>query len=305
MTAFRSMGAALESDNTTGTVPADVRHALLGMFTRAGVLPGSASPLVEGSASGFQYVVHNGTWLTSRGASDGGHLWGNYGDVTLTTGDDSVAIAAPSSGLQRIDIIYALHPSNGENADTTSAPVIAVRRGTAASSPIAPALPAGALELARNTMTSAATSTASSGNTIVQTSAVARPAGSSGAIGRVAVSTALVAADAALTSVITVPSLPWPYMVTVQASGQSGNAASSRNVAWGFDSISASATSSDSDNPVGSYTRVPVAGSQYATVAANAVIVMPANVDCTFRLVYRGDNNGYNHGSLVWRREHL
>ena len=49
--------------------------------------------------------------------------------------------------------------------------------GTAASSPTAPAIPAGAFELARNTMTSAATTTASTGNTITQTAPYTAPRG--------------------------------------------------------------------------------------------------------------------------------
>lgn len=166
MALFRSMGAGLEDDNT-GTEPIDVRKDLAGLFTGAGVLPGSSSPLVVGTA-GFAYQVNAGSWVTSRGASDGVHLWGNDGPVSVSTS------VAPGSGLSRIDIIYALHPANGENGDTTSEPELGVAQGTAASSPVAPTLPTGALELARNTMTSAATTTASAGNTITQTAAVAR-----------------------------------------------------------------------------------------------------------------------------------
>lgn len=163
MTAYRSLGAGLDDDGT-GTEPLDVRKDLAGIFTQAGVLPGSSSPLVQG-LSGFSYQVNAAAWVTSRGASDGYHLWGNDGPVLVATDP------APGGGLSRIDIIYALHPSNGENGDTDSVPVIAVAKGTAASSPVAPTLPTGALELARNTMTSTATSTNSAGNTITQSAA--------------------------------------------------------------------------------------------------------------------------------------
>jgi hypothetical protein len=80
--------------------------------------------------------------------------------------------------LQRIDVIYARHPSNDENSDTTSAPLLAVAKGIGhATSPAVPAIPTGALELARNTMTSAATTTLSSGNTITQTAPLTGPRG--------------------------------------------------------------------------------------------------------------------------------
>ena len=170
MTLFRSIGAALDDDGT-GTEPIDVRKDLAALFTGPGVLPGGSSPLVEGSA-GWAYTVHAGAWVTSRGASDGVHLWGNDGDVSVGTGGVGTTVGvAPGSGLKRIDIIYALHPSNNENADETSAPTVAVASGTAASIAIPPTLPTGALELGRNEMTSAATSTASAGNTISQTTA--------------------------------------------------------------------------------------------------------------------------------------
>ena len=162
MTLFRSEGANYDETAGQGTLPSDVRRGYVGLFSSTGVLPSSDSPLVEG-AGDFTYTVHTGYWVTSRGGSDGFHYWGNVGDLSVATG------VAPAAGLSRIDIIYALHPSNTENADTTSAPKVAVASGTAASNPIPPVLPTGALELGRNEMTSTATSTASSGNTIAQT----------------------------------------------------------------------------------------------------------------------------------------
>lgn len=170
MALFWSPGAAYNTVADEGVNPIDVRKSLAGLVSGAGVLPGSSSPLVQGTAS-FEYQVNAGQWVTSRGASDGVHLWGNDGPVTVATG------VAPGSGLSRIDIIYALHPSYNENGDTTSEPLIGVAQGTAASSPVAPSIPTGALELARNTMTSSATSTESGGNTITQSAARARLAG--------------------------------------------------------------------------------------------------------------------------------
>ena len=171
MALTRSIGA--RKDATRGTTALEVRKGLAGLVTGAGVLPGGSSPLVTGSA-GWQYTVKAAKWVTSRGASDGVHLWGNDGDILVgSSGVGGTVTAAPGAGLSRIDIIYALHPSNGENSDTTSEPTVAVAVGTPGSPGLAPSIPTGALELARNTMTSSATTTASSGNTITQSAAVA------------------------------------------------------------------------------------------------------------------------------------
>lgn len=176
MALFRSIGA--RKDATRGTAAIEVRKDLAGLVTGAGVLPGSTSPLVTGSA-GWAYTVKAARWVTSRGASDGVHLWGNDGDITVgSSGVGGTVTAAPGAGLSRIDIIYAFHPSASENSDTTSAPTVAVAVGTAASTPLAPSIPTGALELARNTMTSSATTTASAGNTITQSAARAYMIGS-------------------------------------------------------------------------------------------------------------------------------
>ncbi len=174
MTAFRSMGAGLEADGT-GTEPIDVRKDLMGLFASTGVLPGADSPLVTGT-TGWSYQVGRCHIVSSRGTSDGYHLWGNDGVVTIPTADDGSSLNAPGSG-SRIDIIYGRHPSNGENNDTTSQPYFAVRKGTANPNPQAPTIPTGAVELGRNTMTSSATSTGSTGNSIEQTARTVRMRG--------------------------------------------------------------------------------------------------------------------------------
>lgn len=169
MTLTRSPGTYRETDNS-GALPRDLRQMLAGMVTGAGVLPGSASPLVQGTAS-FAYQINAGWWATTYGGTDGLHVWGNDGSYTISVDDTGASLAAPGAGTTRIDIIYAMQPSNSENAATDSIPVVAVKKGTAGTPGLAPTIPTGALELARNEMTSAATSTASAGNTITQTSA--------------------------------------------------------------------------------------------------------------------------------------
>lgn len=172
MALFRSKGAF--KDAIRGTAPIEVRKADAWLFAGIGVLPGSASPLVTGTA-GWAYSVGAAGFVTSRGASDGVHLFGNDGTVTVgATGVDSTVPVAPSAGLQRIDIIWVKHPSAGENSDTISEPSFGVASGTAASTALAPTIPTGALEIGRNLMTSSATSTSSVGNSITQSAVTAR-----------------------------------------------------------------------------------------------------------------------------------
>jgi len=151
-----------------GTTPLDTRQSLSALWASAGVVTGGPSPLVTGTA-GFAYSVAGPVpFVTTRGPSDGFQMFTNDGATSVT------CPGAPGSGLQRIDILWVRHPTNAENSDTSSMPIFGVASGTAvSSSPGAPSIPTGALELARNTMTSAATSTASAGNTISQTAAVA------------------------------------------------------------------------------------------------------------------------------------
>lgn len=172
MALTRSIGAAY--DGTLGTTPLDARRALAAMLApaaggaaRPGVFPGAAAVLVAGYATGWNYQIAAGgaDFATTRGAADGAHIFGCSGGELVAT------IAAPgTAGASRIDIVYVLHPSKGENSDSSSTPVFATANGGATTgTPQPPVLPSGALELFRNTITSAATSTLSAGNTPSQT----------------------------------------------------------------------------------------------------------------------------------------
>jgi len=178
MALWRGIGA--RKDAVRGTSPIEVRKALAALFARPGVLPGGANPLLTGDAT-WAYNVGIANFVTSRGASDGDQLYGNDGVALIgATGVGSTVPIAPGAGLSRIDIAWTRHPTNTENADTSSEPLFGVASGVAASSnPVAPVIPAGALEIGRNTMTSAATSTSSVGNTITQSAQVAALVGSS------------------------------------------------------------------------------------------------------------------------------
>lgn len=168
----RSIGSRY--DGAVGATALDTRLTLAallaqggsGLAARPGVLPGAPAVLVTGTAGpGWAYQVAAAPLATSRGVADGAHILTNTGPESVAT------IAAPgTAGTSRIEIIYALQPSKGENSDTSSTPVFGVARGNASTgTPVPPTLPPGALELARNTMAAGATSTASSGNTITQT----------------------------------------------------------------------------------------------------------------------------------------
>ena len=160
-----------------GTSPLDVRKALSGLFASTGVLPGAPSVLVQGTTEFTYSVVGPAQFVTSRGPSDGHQLFANDGAATVVIKNEAgvVQSGAPGSGLSRIDVIWVRHPTNSENGDTSSQPIFGATSGlSASSSPAAPSIPTGALELARNTMTSAAVSTRTvPGNTFAQTAAVA------------------------------------------------------------------------------------------------------------------------------------
>ena len=167
MPLFRSLGA--RKDAVRGTIALEVRQGLAGLLAsaggvaaRPGVFAGAPTLLVTGTA-GWNYSVAAAHFAVSRGASDGVHIFGNDGPTNIATG------AAPGAGTSRIDVVWVRHPSNTENADTNSVPVFGCAQSLASATPITPTIPAGALELARNTVLSTATTTASAGNAIVQT----------------------------------------------------------------------------------------------------------------------------------------
>jgi len=175
MSLFR--GIAARKDATRGTSPIEVRKVLAGLFAstsgigaRSGIIYNGATVVLVAGSAGWVYWINTFHAVASRGSSDGVQVYGNDAPVNIgATGVGSTIPIAPGAGLSRIDIIWTRHPTNLENADTSSEPLFGVASGTAASSaPVAPTIPAGALELGRNLMTSAATSTLSAGNTITQ-----------------------------------------------------------------------------------------------------------------------------------------
>ena len=183
MALFRGKGA--RRDGTVlapgiGTTPIEVRKAESAYWASTGVVPGGPTVLVSGTA-GWAYLVAGPVhFVTSRSASDGHQLYGNDGAVTIgTTGVGSTVPVAPGTGLTRVDILWTRHPTNLENSDTSSAPLFGVASGTPGAPGLPPSIPVGAIEIGRNVMSSSATSTASAGNTITQTTGVAAMRGPS------------------------------------------------------------------------------------------------------------------------------
>lgn len=174
MALFRGIGA--RKDAVRGTTPIETRKVLAGLFAstggigaRSGILYNGTPFVLAGDAT-WAYSVPIFHAYVSRSAADGGTVYGNDSVALIgTTGIGSTVPIAPGAGLSRIDIAWTRHQTNTENADTSSEPLFGVASGVAASSsPVAPTIPAGAFEIGRNTMTSAATSTLSAGNTITQ-----------------------------------------------------------------------------------------------------------------------------------------
>lgn len=150
-----------------GTTPKGARTALAGLLAknadgtvRTGVLMDGLGPVVTGAA-GMSYSIRKHVAVTKATEANGPVLVPNDGVVSVST------TAAPGSN-SRIDIIYVwqrLVTGDG-GSETTNAPVIGVVQGSASASPVAPAPPTGALELARVTVP--AGTVATSGLTFTQ-----------------------------------------------------------------------------------------------------------------------------------------
>lgn len=141
------------------TSPLEARLALAAMLAkdtngkaRQGVFFDGITDLVAGTA-GMAYSVTRFGLAQVRSAADGAVIVPNDGTVSVAT------TAAPASN-SRIDRIYAWQRDfalDGTNSD----PVIGVAQGNSAVSPVAPAIPTGAVELARFTVPAGITATTS------------------------------------------------------------------------------------------------------------------------------------------------
>lgn len=163
-------GLFTRPDATRGTSPVEARKSLAGMFSRradGSPRQGLLTPLTVAGTSGWAYSVPAASWVTSRGAVDGVVLSGNDGTVQVATDP------APATG-SRIDIIYVLN-RDVDNADTDSEAIVGVAVGAASGTPVAPSIPAGAMEIARATVLSTNANTSQA--TIQQTAPMTGLAG--------------------------------------------------------------------------------------------------------------------------------
>ncbi|KAB1647465.1 hypothetical protein F8O06_02695 [Pseudoclavibacter sp. CFCC 14310] len=93
-----------------------------------------------------------------------------YGPVFVRhEGVDQVTLTAAPTANQRIDSVWVRQQETASPvSDAANGPVFGVAKGTASTSPVAPAIPAGAMRLADVQIPSTATATNSSGVTITQ-----------------------------------------------------------------------------------------------------------------------------------------
>lgn len=147
------------NDANDGTTALGFRVALANLFKQTA--PGVATPgrladdhfVVSGSASTMEYTVSGGGLVLVRSTSGGAYLVGMPSSVTVTT--------AASDGVNpRIDRIYALQPDPVFDGSAVGVDfIIDVVSGAPAASPVAPALPNGAYELARKVIAPGAVNT--------------------------------------------------------------------------------------------------------------------------------------------------
>jgi hypothetical protein len=147
------------TQNPAGLPITDTRRVTAGLVVRntdgtprPGVFPAHASPLVTGRATAplMAYDVAPFLAATSR-LNTGIELIANDAATTVTT------TAAPASN-SRIDVIW-VRSQFVQHADANNDVVFGVTQGTAALTPVKPAIPAGALELATAEILSTTTQT--------------------------------------------------------------------------------------------------------------------------------------------------
>lgn len=127
--------------------------------TRTGVLS-DGSTLVTALAS-MNVQVAAGEFVLSKGAADGAVVLANDGGT-------NVAISAAPVSNSRITSIWVKH-NDDETGDANATPVFGTTDGAAAATPVAPAIPTGALELAQLRVYSGTTAANGGSNTLTQT----------------------------------------------------------------------------------------------------------------------------------------
>lgn len=146
----------------------DARRDMSGLFVCdettmnpiAGILDRSQDNLVTGHSDSMSVTVHAFNAVLNR---HGALLLQNDGDV-------KVPLSAAPSANSRIDVVYVKqNESRPPMSDASDVSVFGVVKGTAAATPVAPSVPAGALALAQVLLPAGVSNTAAAGVVITQT----------------------------------------------------------------------------------------------------------------------------------------
>lgn len=146
----------------------DARRDMSGLFVCdkttmmpiAGILDRSQDNLVTGNSGSMSVTVHPFNAVLNR-----------YGALLIQNdGNVNVPLAAAPSANSRIDVIYVKqNEKRSPMSDASDAPTFGVVKGTASATPVAPAVPAGALALAQVLLPAGVSNTAAAGVAITQT----------------------------------------------------------------------------------------------------------------------------------------
>lgn len=146
----------------------DARRDMSGLFVCdkttmmpiAGILDRSQDNLVTGNGNSMSVTVHPFNAVLNR-----------YGALLIQNdGNVNVSLAVAPSANSRIDVVYVKqNEKRSPMSDGSDVPSFGVVKGDAAATPVAPAVPAGALALAQVRIPAGVSNTAASGVVITQT----------------------------------------------------------------------------------------------------------------------------------------
>lgn len=149
MTVNRGLWVPINTGNV-GTTEVEARLADAALFEsnngadpRSGLLGQGAATVVTGRAD-MSYDIAACSPVINRAAGEGVYRFS-------ATGVTNIATTAAPAANSRIDIIW-LKQNDQSKTDANNLAVAGVTQGAVAASPVAPAIPAGALELARATV---------------------------------------------------------------------------------------------------------------------------------------------------------
>lgn len=147
MDARRDMSGLFICDKTT-------------MMPIAGILDRSQDNLVTGNSNSMSVTVHPFNAVLNR-----------YGALLIQNdGNVNVPLAAAPSANSRIDVVYVKqNETRSPMSDGSDVPAFGVVQGTAAATPVAPSVPAGALALAQVLLPAGVSNTAAAGVVITRT----------------------------------------------------------------------------------------------------------------------------------------